>query len=120
MDKNYRIEDSGLVYMHNLLHGPLVNSGEMACEIARLILRRLNGDQGAALEEPLQYRDDGDYWSVKGSHQPPEMAVGSGIWSIIINKSNARIVDLGRKLTLKTPDELSPVFKLNDEADGDA
>jgi len=116
-NKKHFIEDSGLVYLHNILHGPLINSGDMACEIARVILRRFEGDQEAALEEPLQYRDDGDYWFVKGSHQPPDMAVGSGIWSISINKSNARVLDLGRKLTLKTPDELSPGFKCDDEGE---
>jgi len=58
-------------------------------------------------EEPFRCRDDGETWTVAGSHQPPDMPAGSGIWYITIKKSDARVLNIARNIKLEAIDALS-------------
>jgi hypothetical protein len=100
-------ENWALVFLHNIFYGPLINSPEMACDIARLIFARLYGEGAMKKEEPFQCRDDGEAWTVAGSHQPADMPDGSGIWYITIKKSDARVLTVARNIKLEALDALS-------------
>jgi hypothetical protein len=104
--------DSTLLFLHNAIHGPIVNSPEMACDIGRLVFARLYGETKMKREEPFRYRDDGDTWTVAGSYQPPDLPDGTGVWFIKIKKSNAEVLKVARSITFETIDSLSSRSKI--------
>jgi len=99
--------DSTLLFLHNAIHGPIVNSPEMACDIGRLVFARLYGKAKMKREEPFRYRDGGDTWTVAGSYQPPDLPDGTGVWFIKIKKSNSEVLKVARTITFETMDALS-------------
>jgi len=106
--------DSTLLFLHNAIHGVIVNSPEMACDIGRLVFARLYGEAKMKREEPFRYRDGGDTWTVAGSYQPPDLPDGTGVWFIKIKKSNAEVLKIWRSITLETLDALSSRGKIGD------
>jgi hypothetical protein len=113
-DKPVSGENSALVFLHNIFHGPLVNSPEMACDIGRLIFSRFYGQEEMKKEEPFRYRDDGESWTVAGSHQPSDMPDGSGIWFVMIKKADARVLSIGRNIKLEALNALSSEGRICD------
>jgi hypothetical protein len=89
-----------MLRMQQLYGGGLVRDAKTAERLASVLISSLYGEDELAEQMPLQVSDMGDAWRVVGSRTPKgppgDLRLKSGIGSvtIVINKSDAKVVDL--------------------------
>lgn len=109
MNRNH----DGFVLMVKAFNGGMINSSETAIAIASAILKGHFGEEELLRQQPLQARDDGESWFVKGSYRDLDLEpVDGGAWFIRMMKDDGRVVDLGHRiLDLEIPEEVKPLIE---------
>jgi len=94
---------STTVMLVQMARGGIVFDGELARKIGENLLEAHYGAEELGRQRPLHVMDRGDHWRVEGSWNRDQKIPGLGAFFLSIQKSDGRVIDLGRWLIPPPP-----------------
>jgi hypothetical protein len=91
------------VMLIQMARGGVVFDAELARRIGEKLLAAHYGADELARQRPLLVQDRGDHWRVEGNWNRDQKIPGPGAFFLSIQKSDSRVIDLGRWLVPPPP-----------------
>jgi hypothetical protein len=85
-----------MVMLIQMAKGGVVFTSELARSLAESLLEAHYGSDELERQRPLLIMDNGNHWRVEGSWNRGQKIPGSGAFFLSIQKSDGRVIDLGR------------------------
>ncbi len=99
---------STTVMLIQMTRGGVIFNAELARKIGENLLESHYGDGELNRQRPLIVTDKGDHWRVEGSWNHDQKIPGAGAFFLSIQKSDGRVIDLGRWLIPPPPPTAPP------------
>jgi hypothetical protein len=98
------------LFLHHILKGGVVNTGDLALSIARLLLNQHYRAEDVQHSEPFAVADKGDEWRIEGMPYLSDGDEGKRKALVRIAKRDGRIIDLVIHLEMIVPPEAQKII----------